>query len=122
MKITPILIKGTDVRGYTAEYMHERSGNQLLSFRKAGTSGGRHYHKGISANKNPEVYIVVYGDCILNWKHIDDTEIQSCELSGPVRLDIPPLIWHEVISVTDCVFLEMNSIDEHVADLFFLDK
>lgn len=37
MKIIPIELKGSDERGYTAEYEHSRKGQQLIVFRKAGS-------------------------------------------------------------------------------------
>lgn len=121
MKLTPISLRGNDDRGYTAEYLHERSGQQLLLYRKAGSVSGRHYHKGLSATKDPEIFIVVHGTCTINWKHINDGVIETIKVTGPARLDIPPFIWHEVIAETDCTFLELNSVEEHVADTFYID-
>ncbi len=121
MKLTAIPLKGNDERGYTAEYEHERAGLQLLLFRKTGSISGRHYHKGISATKNPEIFIVVNGTCTLNWRHINDATIETMIITGPARVDIPPFIWHEVLADTDCCFLELNSVAEHVADTFYLD-
>lgn len=120
MTIEPIALSGSDERGYTAEYLQERSGKQLLLFRKAGSVSGRHYHKGLSATKNPEIFIVLHGSCIINWRHIDETSIQTVQINSPTRLQIPPYTWHEVIAETDCTFLEMNSIEEHKADTFYL--
>ena len=122
MQITPIPTTGPDERGFTAEYFHERSGTQLLLFRKAGAVSGRHYHKGISPGKNPEISILVHGTCRINWKHIDSSEIQTQEVTGPAEIRIPPFIWHEVIALTDYVLTEQNSIEEHAEDLFFLEK
>ncbi|MEI8279326.1 MAG: hypothetical protein WCG87_06145 [Bacteroidota bacterium] len=120
MIITPLHINNKDERGYTCEFPMERIGDQLLLFRKAGTISGRHYHKGKSATKNPEVFIVISGSCTVNWKHIDDTDIQSATVTGPTKLEILPFIWHEVITITDCTCLEQNSISEHIADTFYL--
>lgn len=121
MKITPIELKGNDERGYTAEFDNGRPGTQLLLFRKAGSISGRHYHKGLSATKNPEIFIVLYGTCAINWYKIDDPQVQSATVTGPARLEIPPYTWHEVIAETDCTFIEMNSIAEHVADTFYIN-
>ena len=122
MKITPLPTTGPDDRGFTAEYFHERNGKHLLLFRKAGTISGRHYHKGISPAKDPEILILVHGDLRINWRHVDSTDIQTQQVSGPAEIRIPPFIWHEVISVTDCFSVEQNSIEEHVADLFFPER
>lgn len=120
MIITPIAIAGNDERGYTAEYNTEYKGKHLLLFRKAGTVNGRHYHKGISATKNPEIFLIIHGTCKISWRHIDDTELQTQVVTGPARLEIPPFTWHEVIPQTDCTFLELNSLEEHIADTFYL--
>ena len=122
MKITQLQPKGSDERGSTTEYLHERSGKQLLLFRKAGTINGRHYHKGISPAKDPEIFIVAHGTCKVSWRHINSSELETQEVTGPAQLEVPPYIWHEVEPVTDCVFLELNSIEEHAADVFYLEK
>src|SRR6185437_12131171 len=101
MQITPLTISGSDERGFTSEYLHERTGNQLIVFRKAGTISGRHYHKGISATKNPEVFIILNGTAIVNWRNINDTAILSATVTGPVKLEIYPYTWHELIAETD---------------------
>jgi len=120
MKITPLELAGSDERGYTCEYLHERSGEQLIVYRKAGTVSGRHYHKGLSATKNPEIFIVLHGDCKVNWRHIDEAEMHSASVSGPVKLEMPPNVWHELVMETDCCCLELNSLEEHNADTFYI--
>lgn len=120
IKATQIIPAGTDERGYTAEFEQDRTGTQLIVFRKAGSISGRHYHKGLSATKNPEILILLSGTCTFNWKHIDDAEVQTTEYTGPIKFEIAPYIWHEIIPVTDCTFIEQNSIAEHAADTFRL--
>lgn len=120
MTIEQIALTGSDDRGFTAEYLHERTGMQLALFRKAGSISGRHYHKGQSATKAPEILLVLHGTLLLNWKHIDEADIQSETIEAPAKITIPPYIWHELIPQTDCVMLEMNSIEEHKADTFYL--
>lgn len=122
IKVTQIEPAGKDERGFTAEVMQDRTGTHLIVFRKAGTISGRHYHKGLSATKNPEILILLSGTCTFNWKHIDDNNIQTAEYTAPVKFEIPPLVWHELIPVTDCTFMEMNSIAEHAADTFRLEQ
>jgi dTDP-4-dehydrorhamnose 3,5-epimerase-like enzyme len=119
MKITPIKPVGIDERGYTAEYYHERLGQQLIIFRKAGSISGRHYHKGISLTKNPEIFFVLHGECIVNWREPNATELQTAHVKGPVKLEIPPYTWHELVMQTDCTCLELNSIADHKADTFY---
>lgn len=119
--ITTLALSRNDERGYTAEYEHKHAGKELILFRRAGTVSGRHYHKGISHAKDPETLILLNGTCTLNWKHIDDAELQTQVIEGPAQLTIPRLTWHEVVAETDCLFVECNSIEEHVADTFRLN-
>jgi len=116
--ITPLDKVGIDERGYTYEYFHERYGRHLLCFRKAGSVSGRHYHKGISLTKNPEIIILVHGSLMLHYRNVNDTAILKMPVEGPVKIDIEPYVWHELVSVTDCAFLELNSLSEHSIDTF----
>ena len=120
MKITPIAVKGTDERGFVAEYLHDRAGKQLLVFTHAGKQRGRHYHKGLSATKNPEVFFLYTGKCRLNWRNIQLGGVEeSVVIEAPARVEIEPWEWHELIAETDCIFVELNSIEEHAADTFY---
>lgn len=121
MKITPIKTTGPDERGFTAEYFHGRLGTQLIVFRKAGTVSGRHYHKGISITKNPEIFILLSGTCIVNWREVNSSLLHSATVTGPVYMETPPYTWHEFVTETDCTFIEMNSLSEHAADTFYID-
>ena len=120
IKVTAIEPRGHDDRGFTAEFVQERTGTHLIVFRKAGTISGRHYHKGLSATKNPEVLILMHGTCTFNYRHIDEEQLHTIQYTGPAQFDIPPLVWHELVPDTDCVFMELNSIEEHAADTFYL--
>jgi hypothetical protein len=120
MKATIIEPTGKDERGYTAEFLQDRIGKQLIVFRKAGTISGRHYHKGLSATKNPEILILMHGTCTFNHRHIDEEQVHSAQYTGPVHFEIPPLVWHELLADTDCTFIELNSIEEHASDTFYL--
>lgn len=119
MKITAIDCLNTDERGYVAEYAHERMGKHLLIFCREGSVRGRHYHKGLSATKNPEVLILLTGSMKLNWKIIGQETISTINIQSPAKLEIPPMTWHELIAETDCSFIEQNSIEEHAADTFY---
>ena len=120
VKITAIPLLGTDERGYTAEYMHAHMGGHIIVFRKAGTISGRHYHKGLSATKDPEIFIIFIGSCTVNWKNINEEQLYTAEVTGPVKLEIPPNTWHEIIGITDYTALELNTLEEHKADTFYL--
>lgn len=119
MNIIPLKLKGSDHRGTTCEYYHERLGGHLILYRKAGTVSGRHYHKGTSLTKNPEILMVLHGTCTLNWVNLPGNAMQTATVTGPTRLEIPPFTWHEIVTITDCVFMELNSIAEHEADTFY---
>lgn len=121
MTITPIELSGNDDRGFTAEYYHERIGQQLIIFRKAGTVSGRHYHKGLSLTKDPEIFFLLTGTCTVNWRNINDGTMQTANLIGPVKLEIPAFTWHELVMHTDCTCIELNSISEHKNDTFYTD-
>ena len=116
--ISPLDKIGNDERGYTYEYFHERMGRQLVCFRKAGTISGRHYHKGLSLTKNPELILLAQGNVTINWRQTQHKELQSIWVEGPARIEIPPYIWHELVAMTDCTFIELNSLSEHQADTF----
>ncbi len=119
--ITQLDKVGSDARGYTYEYFHDRLGRHLVCFRKAGSVSGRHYHKGISLTKNPEILILAQGNLTLNWRPVNETELHSVWVEAPAKIEIPPYIWHELIAVTDCAFIEMCSLSEHQADTFTVE-
>lgn len=116
--ITPLDKIGDDERGYTYEFFQERMGRHLVCFRKAGSISGRHYHKGLSLTKNPELLILAQGNITINWRQLPNKELQSIWVEGPARIEIPPYIWHELAAITDCTFIELNSLSEHQADTF----
>lgn len=124
MTIKELALAGNDARGYTAEYQQPRTGTHLIVYRKAGTISGRHYHKGLSATKDPEILILLHGTCTLSWFDVrsNDKTPATQVVNGPVQIEVPPYIWHEVLAGTDCVMIELNSIAEHVADTFYLDQ
>ncbi len=119
MTITPFELFSTDERGYAAEYYHERLGQHLIIFSKAGSVRGRHYHKGLSLTKNPEILIVLSGICVFNWRTPNSSIQETAVVTGPAKVEIPAYTWHELIAETDTVLLELNSLSEHAADTFY---
>ena len=119
MKIIPLDIFNEDERGYASEYEQDRTGKHILVFTRAGITRGRHYHKGLSATKNPEIIVLISGTCIFTWRHINEQEVKSQTVIAPARIEIPALIWHELTADTDCTFIEFNSREEHSADTFY---
>lgn len=122
MTIQELKLAGNDDRGYTAEYTPKRTGTQLIVHRIAGSVSGRHYHKGISAAKDPEILVLLHGRCVFSWFDVtkENKTPASLTLTGPIQLEIPANTWHEVVAETDCTFIEFNSIEEHKADTFYL--
>lgn len=116
--ITPLDKIGSDERGYTYEYFHERYGRHLVCYRKAGSVSGRHYHKGLSLTKQPEIILLMHGNLMVHYRNINSATVLEVQVEGPARIEIQPFVWHEFISITDCVFLELNSMSEHEADTF----
>lgn len=119
MKITPLDLVSQDDRGYVSEYEQSRTGNHLLVFTKEGIVRGQHYHKGLSASKNPEIIILLTGTCTFGWRHIESNTMQSQAVVAPARIEIPALTWHELKAETDCALIEFNSMEEHKADTFY---
>ena len=109
----------SDERGFGAEFEQNRTGKHIFLYRKAGSSSRNHYHKGISPTKNPEILFVIQGKCTLKWFHIDDRIEHTEQIEGPTRIEIPAYVSHVVTMQTDCVLMELNSIEEHIADTFY---
>jgi hypothetical protein len=120
--IRPMAVKSTDERGSVHHFTTQRSGQYMVFYRHQGAIGARHYHKGLSANKNPEQFVLLSGKAKLNWKDLRSNEEGSVMLESPVEVDIYPWIWHEVVAETDFVMLELNAMQEGPLDTFYLEK
>ena len=120
IEITKIDVKAVDERGALHYFSTDRSGEFLLVYRNKGSISGQHYHKGISANKNPEDMLLVQGSLLLQWKEIEGTEIGEVEVVAPARVLIPAGIWHQVTAQTDIVFIELNSLADGSEDTYRL--
>ena len=116
VQILPIDLKAVDERGALHYFSTERTGEFLLVYRNAGSISGQHYHKGITAGKNPEDMLLVQGKASLNWKNLETKEVNTVELIAPIRVKIPAHIWHELKAITDIVFIELNSLSDGSAD------
>ena len=120
VKITPINLKAADVRGALHYFSTERTGEFLLVYRNAGSVSGQHYHKGISAGKNPEDMLLVQGKALLHWKDLKSNQEETLELVAPTRVLIEPNVWHELTATTDIVFVELNSLVDGSEDTYRL--
>jgi hypothetical protein len=120
VEITKIDVKAVDERGALHYFSTDRSGEFLLVYRNKGSISGQHYHKGISANKNPEDMLLVQGSLLLQWKEIEGTENGEVEVIAPARVLIPAGIWHQTTAQTDIVFIELNSLADGSEDTYRL--
>jgi hypothetical protein len=120
IEITKIDVKAIDERGALHYFSTDRSGEFLLVYRNKGAVSGQHYHKGISANKNPEDMLLVQGSLLLQWKEIEGTENGEVEVIAPARVLIPAGIWHQTTAQTDIVFIELNSLADGSEDTYRL--
>ena len=118
VQVNPIDVKAVDERGALHYFTTDRTGEFLLVYRNAGTISGQHYHKGISAGKNPEDMPLVQGKANLHWKDLVTSEESTIELIAPTRVKIPANIWHELTAITDIVFIELNSLSEGSDDTY----
>ena len=107
--VTPIELLAEDERGTTYIFDSDRTGEFLIAYRKAGSVSGRHYHKGISANKNPEKLILMSGEVTINWFHVNGEGKGTLKAKAPSWIIIETNTWHEVIADTDFVMYELNS-------------
>lgn len=118
IQVHPIDVKAVDERGALHYFATDRTGEFLLVYRNAGTVSGQHYHKGISAGKNPEDMLLLQGKAALHWKDLETMEETTIQLIAPIRVKIPANIWHELTAITDIVFIELNSLSEGSEDTF----
>jgi len=118
IQVTPISVKAVDERGSLHYFTTDRTGEFLLVYRNAGSISGQHFHKGISKGKNPEEMLLVQGSLTLNWKDLQNQASGTLHIKAPSKVTIPANIWHEVIAITDIVFVELNSLSDGSEDTF----
>jgi len=118
--ISQIDIKAIDERGALHYFKTDRTGEFLLVYRKAGTVSGQHYHKGLSAGKNPEDMLLIQGSATLHWKDLTTNKEETVELVAPTRVLIQANVWHELIAINDIVFVELNSLVDGSEDTYRL--
>ena len=116
INISDLRFVGENERGATYEFFNSRAGDQVLGLRKAGSVNGKHYHAGKSEGKNPEIFILLRGEIELYARNLINKEEIRQEINGPKILEIHAYVWHEIKALTDIVFIELNSIEEHASD------
>tara|TARA_R110001592_G_scaffold219477_1_gene473651 strand:+ start:29618 stop:29986 length:369 start_codon:yes stop_codon:yes gene_type:complete len=105
--------------GSTHEFEAIQSEGYLLATRKAGTLSGNHYHKGDSLAKNPESLVLVQGKVKLSVKSLETGDKEERVIESPIIIRIKPKVLHSLEALTDIIFLEFNSLDEHKADTYY---
>ena len=122
VEIIPVAKIAEDERGATHYFNTDRSEQFVIGYRKAGSISGRHYHKGISANKDPEIDILMSGEATVNWYELNGDAKGSSKLVAPVMLVVHSWTWHEVIAETDIVILELNTLEDGQRDMFRVEN
>ncbi|UYQ94788.1 hypothetical protein MKQ68_06745 [Chitinophaga horti] len=112
VKVTALEVTGSDERGANYNWECDRTGTFMVCTRKAGSTSGQHYHEGKRAFKAPEVQYLVHGIVKVHYCGLDQKIIASVTVEAPARIEIPIMLWHEVEAITDCVLMEMNSLED----------
>jgi hypothetical protein len=60
--------------------------------------------------------LLMHGKANLHWKDLVTKEEKTIELIAPIRVQILANIWHELIAVTDIVYIELNSLSDGIED------
>ncbi len=110
--IRPLQLAGKDDRGSNYEWECFRTGTFILCYRNAGSSSGQHYHQGNADYKNPEIMYLLSGAAEIHWCPLEESEIRVETVNAPARVEIPVNIWHQLIAVTDCSFIELNTMND----------
>ncbi|HNP23029.1 MAG TPA: hypothetical protein PKM63_03170 [Panacibacter sp.] len=122
IKVEPINQIGEDERGRTYTFNMDRTGEFIVGFRKAGSSSGRHYHKGRSPYKCPEKFMIMQGQATVHWRDIKSERLGSEKVTGPAIVYFDPWIWHDIVADSDIVFYELNSLADGRDDTFRLEE
>lgn len=109
-------------KGITYTFDERPTSGFLLASRKAGALFGNHWHKGDSETKNPEILLFISGEMTMWISETDGSNEKKVDLQAPLKLKIYPDALHRFEAVTDCTFLEFNSLEEHVADTYYPEK
>lgn len=112
------LLSTTD-KGSTYTVSERPTSEFLFATRKAGATFGNHWHRGDSETKNPEILLFISGEMTMWISEPNGSNEKRVDLQAPLKLKIYPNYLHRFEAVSDCIFLEFNSLDEHVADTYY---
>lgn len=121
VKITPLdLLSENDVAKTWAYESLSPSKGRILAYRAKGSISGNHWHKGNSVAKDPEELLLISGETQLSLKHFESKDFQEVlTLKGPCLIHINKDVFHQMEALSDIMFLESNSIEEHQSDTFY---
>lgn len=123
IEIRPLPKVAEDERGPTHYFDTDRTRQFVCGFRKAGSVSAKHYHKGLSVGKNPEVLVLFQGELTINWFDVRNPETRGTEkVKAPALVTVYPYAWHEVIADTDMIFLEQNTLEDGKTDTYWLEE
>ena len=120
--IIPIQKFHEDDRGSTYVFDTDKTGEFIISYRKKGSLSARHYHKGRSANKNPEKIIIMQGAATINWIDTMTGEKGVAKAIAPAMVQIQAFVWHEVVADEDMIVFELNALADGQGDTFQLEQ
>ena len=82
IKITKIEPFGPDERGQAYGFPSRESGYFIVINRKKGTVSGKHYHKGLSKSRDPEIFYLIKGEIKLVAKNVKTGETSVLEVGA----------------------------------------
>jgi hypothetical protein len=106
LKITALDLILEGERGNNYGLRTRARSDYLIIERKAGSVNGSHYHLGQIPEKNPEVIVILSGRAQVSWRNPGEKETRSRVIERPSKIEIRPMVWHQITALTDIVFLE----------------
>jgi len=105
-KIQKMDLTARDERGATYSFATKPSSDYLLINRNKGSTSGCHYHLGKWKVKNPETILLISGKIKLYMRHMETDEEETMDIEAPAKIEMPPMVYHEVHALTDIIMIE----------------
>ena len=119
IEIEGLNLIGENDKGVTWGFETKARSGFIWAERKAGSVSGNHFHKGISATKNPEILFLTSGEALVEGRLETGEHVFKQLVKAPVIVKVFPHVIHTITAVTDIHFLEFNSLEEHQVDTFY---
>lgn len=119
VKISKPQFVGENQFGSTFELETPETPKYLVGYRKKGAVLGNHYHKGLEIRKNPEVFFLMQGSVEVLLKHLESGVEEKYYCEAPCKIEFQINVIHTLNALTDLVFIEFNSLQEHKNDTFY---